>query len=294
MEKALNSKPKGFTSRYGLVLSMVAGSCGLGNLWRFPRMAALYGGGTFVLLWILFMVFMCLPATISEVVLGRSTRHSPIGAFRDFVGKKYTWLGGWLVLSLTAITAYYCAIMGWVLSYLLKAISGTLIGSDTIAMFDQVSNGSVSTVIFFIISVLLGSAIIYRGIGGGIEKVNKILMPAIVLILAFLAIRCLMLPGGITGLNMLFEIDPTYFAKSDTWLQAMTQAAWSIGPGWGFILVYAIYSPKKQDIALTQTAQGFGDSSVALLAGCMVLPALFASVFPWKTLWPSVPLVTTA
>ncbi|MPM86533.1 hypothetical protein SDC9_133622 [bioreactor metagenome] len=140
--------------------------------------------------------------------------------------------------------------MGWVLSYLIKSVSGQLIGSDTIAMFSQVSNGSVLTVVLFIFSVVLGAAIIYKGVGGSIEKANKILMPSIIVILAYLSIRCIMLPGGLTGFNKLFEIDPTYFGKADTWLQALSQSAWSVGPGWGFILVYAIYSPQKQDVAL--------------------------------------------
>lgn len=276
-KKTLN-KPKGFTSRYGLIVSMIAGSAGLGNVWRFPRMAALHGGGAFVLLWTVFLVLLCLPATISEVVLGRATRHAPPGAFKDFVSKKFTWMGGWLVFSLTAITAYYCAIMGWVLFYFIKAISGQLIGSDSAAMFESVSNGNIYTVLFFAFSVIITAVVIYRGVSKGIEKANKILLPSIVLILIFLAIKCIMLPGGLEGLNRLFTIDPSYYAKSETWLAALSQAAWSVGPGWGFILTYAIYSPKKQDVALTQTAQGFGDNSIALLAGCMVLPALFASV----------------
>lgn len=206
----------GFNSRWGLLLTLIGLSVGTGNIWRFPRMAALNGGGAFILAWTIMLVLVAIPVIIGEVVIGRATRHGVPGAFKDFIGKKYTWMGTFMTIVVTAIAAYYTVVMAWVLRYIIMSITQSYFGQDTLAIFNDVANGSVGTVICFIMSLALTGLVCIGGVGKSIEKVQKLIVPVLFVLLIVVAVRALTLPGAEKGLNFMFTIKKEYLFSSKT------------------------------------------------------------------------------
>ena len=275
MEKT--KKAGSFSTRWGLIITMIGACVGTGNVWRFPRMAALHGQGSFVLAWTIILFVVSIPICMVEMVMGRATRHGGPGAFRDFLGKKYTWMGAFMALTTMMITGYYTVIMSWCIQYAALSLKGfqsyDIVGLDN--LFQQVSNGWLNAGLSVVL-LLLTALVVSKDISKGIEKVGKVMTPALYVILIVLAIRVLFLPGAVDGLNYLFDISADSFFSSDTWLAALSQSAWSTGPGFGYTLTMAVYTKAKSDVTLNQSMQGLGDNSAALLAGFLVLPALFA------------------
>ncbi len=272
MEK---KKGLGYSSQMALVISLIAGSVGTGNIWRFPRVAATNGGGTFIVAWLIMLFLVCVPIMIGEHVMGRSTRHGTPGAFRDFIGKKYTWLGTVVAVTMAGVAAYYSSVVAWVGYYLGLSVTKGYYGVDKEVLFNSVSNGNIITVILFVLVLLASAFISYKGVSG-IEKANKIFIPALFICLIIAAIRSAFLPGAATGYNYLFSFDPAGLLNSSLWLEALTQAVWSAGPGWGLVITLAVFSKAKSDVTLTSGIQGLGDASASLIAAMAVIPAIFA------------------
>lgn len=272
-----NQKSGAFSSRWGLVLTLIGASVGTGNVWRFPRMAALNGGGSFVLAWTIFLFMISIPIITAEMVMGRLTRHGAPGAFKDFIGKKYSWMGAFMAMTTVAITGYYTVVMGWCLRYAFLSLKG-FEGKTTeelVTLFDNVSHGWVNVAVFVVL-LIITAFIVSQKISKGIELIGKWLTPSLYIILIILLFRTLSLPNSVEGLKYLFKISPETFFSSNTWLQALSQSAWSIGPGFGLVITMGVYTKAKSDVALNEFIQGVGDNSAALLSGFVVLPALFA------------------
>lgn len=265
----------GYSSQLGLVVTLIAGSVGLGNIWRFPRITATNGGGTFIIAWAVMMGVVCLPIMLGEHVMGRATRHGTPGAFKDFIGKKFTWMGSTVNILMFALTAYYTVLTGWVGYYLWLAVSKGFNNVDKTELFESVSNGNIFTVLIFVVLISLAAFITYKGIKG-IERIIKIFLPILFVCLTITAIRAITLPGSAAGLNYLFSFDPKGLLSSRLWLEALTQAVWSAGPGWGLCITLAVFAKAKSDVSLTTSLQIAGDGMAALLAGMAVLPAIFA------------------
>ncbi|PIC63372.1 sodium-dependent transporter [Sporosarcina sp. P13] len=265
----------GYSTQLGLVITLIAGSVGLGNIWRFPRIAAENGGGTFIVAWAIMMILVCLPIMLGEHSMGRATRHGLPGAFKDFIGSKYTWMGITVTIMMFALNAYYTVLTGWVVYYLGLSITNGYKGEDKAVLFDTVSGGNYITVLIFVALISLACYIAYKGIKG-IEKVSKVFLPILFISLAIVAIYSITLPGSSKGLNYLFSFDPTLLFSSKIWLEALTQAVWSAGAGWGLVITLAVFTKSKSDLSLTTSIQVAGDGMVALLAGMAVVPAVFA------------------
>jgi len=266
-----------FVSRLGFVAAAVGMAVGTGNIWRFPRMAAQYGGGVFVLVYILALFLWSAPLLMVEMAIGRKTRMGPIGGFRDFLGEKFTWMGGWMVAVCLLITFYYAVVTGWCAKYFVLAVQGSFReGVDTAALWQGFLHNRWQNVLFQAAAIGICGLIIYKGIGKGVEKINKILVPSLFFFLIVAAIRAVTLPGANLGLRYLFVPDWTKLADPATWLQAFTQSAWSTGAGWGLLLTYAVYTRKGDDIPQNCLIVGFGDNAAALLAGMAVIPTVFA------------------
>lgn len=271
----MKNKALGYSSQVALVLSLIAGSVGTGNIWRFPRVVAANGGGAFIIAWMIMIVVVCLPIMLGEHVMGRTTRHGAPGAFRDFIGRNFTWLGTAVAVIMAMVASYYSAVVAWVTYYLGLSFTGGYFGVDKVEMFNSVSNGNIITVILFVLVVVISAYISYKGVSG-IEKANKIFLPVLIGCLIFVAIRSLMLPNSNVGLDYLFAFDINQLLNYKTWLEALTQAIWSTGPGWGLVITLAVFSRAKSDINLTTTIQVFGDASVSLIAAIAVIPTIFA------------------
>jgi len=276
----MSQKGEQWGSRWGFVMAAVGMAIGTGNIWRFPRVAAANGGGPFIIAWTIALFVWAIPLLMGEMVMGRKTGLGTIGAFRDFVGKKYTWMGTWIAVVCLGIMFYYSVVMGWCVKYFTLAVSGTfkpgMYTVATQAIWDTFTTTPSQTIFFHLVSMLVAGFIIYRGVTGGIEKASKIMIPTLFGLLLIAVIRTLTLPGAAQGLEYLFSPKLYMLKDYNIWLQAFAQAAWSTGAGWGFIITYAVYTKKKEDIGGNCLIMGFGDNLGALIAGMTVLPAIYA------------------
>ena len=268
-----------FSSRWGYIWAALGMCIGTGNIWRFPRVCAANGGGAFIVAWTIAMLIYAVPLLSTEMLMGKKARLGTAGAFRDFLGKKFTWMGVWVCGVCTLLMSYYAVVMGYCVKYFwlsLTAFQTNMTTEYTTTLWNSFTANSWEVILFHFISMGLGCVIVYKGITGGIEKFCKILVPGLLILLAAIAVYTCALPGASAGLNYLFTIDVSYLAKSTTWLNAFTQAAWSTGAGWGFIVTYAVYTDKKEEIPNNCMIMGMGDNIGALLAGFVVMPAIFA------------------
>lgn len=276
----MSQKKEQFGSRWGFVAAALGMAIGTGNIWRFPREAAQNGGGPFLIAWTIAMLFWAVPVLAAELVMGKKTRLGTIGAFRDFVGKKYTWMGTWVGLVCVLIMCYYSVVTGWCMKYLSLALVGTfksgITTQTTQAIWDNFTASPAQTILFHALAIGIAGFVVVKGIKGGIEKACKIMIPTLFGLLVLAAIRAITLPGAAAGLEFLFSPKWEVLKSSKVWVEAFTQASWSTGAGWGFMITYAVYMKEKEDIAGNAMIIGVGDNIGALMAGLVVLPSVFA------------------
>lgn len=202
MNRKHPEKRGAFSGKLGYVLSAAGASVGLGNIWRFPYLAAKYGGGIFLLVYILLALTFGYTMIVAESALGRMTQKSPVGAFRSFGKKKWISFGGWInAIIPILIVPYYSVIGGWVIKYLAEYIrgNGTKLAED--GYFGSFISNGVSTELCFVIFCLITLAIIYAGVQNGIERVSKLMMPVLVLLSVVIAIYSVTRPGAIEGVK---------------------------------------------------------------------------------------------
>ncbi|HHL73105.1 MAG TPA: sodium-dependent transporter [Bacteroidetes bacterium] len=265
-----------FTSRWTLVLAVLGMAIGTGNIWRFPRIAAENGGGAFLIPWILFLFLWSIPLIITEFAIGKKTRLGPVGAIGHLIGKKWTWMGGFVAFCTVAIMFYYSVVVGWCLKYTWAALMGDLGQGASTTFWDEFINSPGQTLFFHLLSVTAGALIISRGVTKGIERATRLLIPGLGILLVIGAIRALTLEHAMQGLNFLFEPDWAKLMDYRVWIAALSQSAWSTGAGWGLVLTYAVYARKNEDIVLNSVIAGLGNNSASLLAGIVIFPAVFA------------------
>ena len=270
-----------FSSRWALILAALGMAVGTGNIWRFPRIIAKVGGGAFFIPWLLFLFLWSIPLLIIEFGMGRSTRRGCIGAVGTLIGERFAWLGGFVALCSTAIMFYYSVVTGWCFKYFFMAIGGGL-GSITNAdqgrEYFMSFTGSWEPVFYHLLAIGICGFIVWRGVTSGIEKANKIIIPTLLIILLMAAWRALTLPGAERGIAFLFTPHWETLLDYRTWLEALTQSAWSVGAGWGLILTYSVYMKRRQDITLNSVVIGMGDYSASLLAALIIIPTAFALI----------------
>ncbi len=265
-----------FSSRWTLIIATIGIAVGTGNIWRFSRVVAQNGGGSFLIPWVIFLLIWSVPLIIAEFAIGKSTRLGPIGAISKTAGKNFAWMGAFIVFVSTAIMFYYSVVTGWCLKYFVSSITGEIFNiSNHINFWNNFSSGY-QPLIYHFISMLIVSFIVYKGITKGIEKVTKFLVPALLIILLILFIRAVTLPNSFEGLKYFFTPDLNKILDYRIWLNALTQNAWDTGAGWGLILTYAIYMRQKEDISLNAALIGFGNNSVSLIAGIIIFSTVFA------------------
>ena len=270
------SKPEFFSSRWALILAGLGMAVGAGNLWRFPRIAAQNGGAAFLIPWLIFLFAWSLPLLIAEFGLGRGARRGPIGAFATLIGTRFAWMGGFVAVTTVMIMFHYSVVTGWTLKYAVAAILGDLSGTDTAAYWDRYSASVWQPVAYHVAAVGLGIAIVARGVTRGIERANRVLIPTLFVLLLLAVARAVTLPGAGRGLAFLFNPDWSALANHRTWIEALTQSAWSTGAGWGLVLTYAIYVRKDENVVASAITIGVGNNVASLLAATAILPTAFA------------------
>jgi NSS family neurotransmitter:Na+ symporter len=271
------SKSEVFSSRWGMLLAMLGMAVGTGNIWRFPRIAANNGGGSFLVAWAVFLLAWSVPLLIVEFAMGKGTRRGPVGAFARTLGPGFAWMGAWVAFVATAIMFYYSVVMGWTIRFFVGTLTGEVPGATPGAFWSSF-NSTPGAVLTHAVAMGLGVFVVSKGVRG-IEAAAKVLIPSLVVLVLVLAIRAVTLPGASEGLAFLFTPHLDSLADYRVWIEALTQNAWDTGAGWGLVVSYAVYMRAQEDTALNAFVIGFGNNSMSLLAGIMVLCTVF-SVMP--------------
>ncbi len=271
-----------FATKWGLLLSVLGIAVGTGNIWRFPRIAAQQGGdegaGAFLIAWVAFLFIWSIPLIIAEYGIGRNGRKGVIGSFIKIAGEKFAWMGSFIGFVATAIMFYYSVVAGWCLYYLLESIFAAL--PENLEQANTVWDGFQSSMlpsVFHAFIMICGALIIIKGIKS-IERINKILIPSLLVVLLIALIRALTLPGSGAGLNYLFTPDWSTLAQPRLWLEALTQNAWDTGAAWGLILTYGAYMRKRDDITITALQTGIGNNIVSLVAAMIIFSTVFGTL----------------
>lgn len=273
-----------FQTRWGLIASLLGMAIGAGNIWRFPRVAAANGGGAFLIPWALFLFLWSLPLMLVEFGLGRRTRRGPVGALVSLRGRAGVVPGVFVAFCTAAILFYYAVVTGWCAYYTLRlAVDFQAVSHSSAAQWRSLSHSSWLGVLFHAIALGGGVLVVAGGVANGLERVNRILIPLLFLLLGAAAVAGISLPGGQRGLEYLFHVDWTKLGEHRTWIEALSQSAWSTGAGWGLILTYAVYSRESDDLLLNGLVAGVGNNAASLLAAMAILPAVFALAAPGET-----------
>ncbi|MDH3267284.1 MAG: sodium-dependent transporter [Ignavibacteria bacterium] len=270
------TKQEFFSSRWALIIATIGIAVGTGNIWRFSRIVAQNGGGSFLIPWVIFLLIWSVPLIIAEFAIGKTSRMGPVGAIAKTAGNKFSWMGAWIVFVSTAIMFYYSVVTGWCIRYFFSATSGNLFNTSEHLTYWNEFASSYQPVLFHFIAMFLVALVVTRGITKGIERVTKLLVPSLLVILLILFVRAITLPNAIEGIKYFFTPDINVILDYKVWLNALTQNAWDTGAGWGLILTYAIYMKKKEDISLNAALIGFGNNSVSLIAGITIFSTVFA------------------
>jgi SNF family Na+-dependent transporter len=257
-----------------MMLAMLGMAVGTGNIWRFPRIAAANGGGSFLVAWVVFLVLWSIPLLLIEFSMGKGMRYGPVGAFSRLMGRGYAWMGAWVAWTATAIMFYYSVVAGWTIRYFWAGLRGEL-GAEIPGTLWNAFAGTGSAVFTHAIAMTIGIGVVAGGVRG-IERAASILIPSLFVLVVLLAARAVTLPGAMDGLAYLFTPTWSELGNARIWLEALTQNAWDTGAGWGLALTYAIYMRRREDTSLNAFLLGFGNNSVSLLAGIMVICTVFA------------------
>lgn len=269
-----------FSSKLGFVLAASGSAVGLGNLWRFPFTAGANGGGAFVLVYFVILFIIGFTLMLGELSMGRATMLSPIGAYRK-LKSKYAWIGVLGVAAGFLILSFYSVIGGWVIRYLVKAVSGDFNVTDGAVLgelFTDFIQNPLEPLVYHGVFMALTVLIVIGGVAKGIERYSKIMMPSLFVMLILLMIRSLTLPGAMEGVKFLLIPD---FSKinAEVILAAMGQVFFSLSLGMGTMITYGSYLDKEQNLISSAMEIPLIDTIVALVAGLVILPAVFSFGF---------------
>lgn len=269
------AKGGGFTSRWGLLMAALGAAIGTGNIWRFPKEVANNGGGSFMIPYVIFLFTWSIPILLIEFNIGKKSRKGTMGTFAMFLGKHKAWMGAWLAWISTAIGFYYAVVMGWTIRYAFGSFTGSVSFTDAQGSWESFLESPLLVVFFQVLAIAISAVVVYRGIAKGVEKVNKILIPTLFVLLTLTMIRALFLPGALKGVAYIFTPQADTLWSGKTWISALAQSAWSCSAGMGMAITYGAYTRRKDDTTLNTFLAGLGDTTVALIAGIMI----FATVF---------------
>jgi neurotransmitter:Na+ symporter, NSS family len=269
----------GFGSKIGLIAAAAGSAIGLGNIWKFPYITGVYGGGAFIVVYLICIALIGLPVMLSEFIIGRRSQKNAIGSFKKLApGSKWFLTGTMGVAAAFIILAYYGVIAGWTLDYIVKAAMNGFSGK-TPDQIETVFTGLVSStwtpLIWQFLFMTITGLVVIAGVKNGIEKFAKILMPVLLIIIIILDIRSVTLPGASAGLDFLFKPDFSKLSVEGI-LSALGHAFFSLSLGMGIMMTYGSYISKKENLGTTVVQVTIADTLIAILAGIAIFPAVFA------------------
>ena len=263
-----------FTNRMGFVLATAGAAVGLGNIWRFPYLASEYGGGIFLLTYLILVFTAGFVLVLTESALGRMTGSGVLCAYEK-ISKKLSFAGYLTFFTPLLIFSFYSVVGGWVMYYALQFIigNGSLLADS--AYFSEFTAEPVIPAVFTLVFIAITAWIVLRGVRKGIEKTTRLLMPVLLVMLVVLSIYCICMPGGLDGLWYFIYPDFSQFS-AELVLAALGQMFFTLMIGSGVIMTYGSYLSRKENLVKSAHAIDFFDTAVAILAGLLVIPAVFA------------------
>lgn len=269
----MDKKRGSFSGGLGFVFAAAGSAVGLGNLWRFPYLAAQYGGGIFLLVYLILAVTFGFALLTAEIAIGRKTKLSPVLAYKK-LNKKFSFLGYIATLVPIIIIPYYCVIGGWVTKYVTVYAQGLVAPAAKDGYFSDFIGHPIAPLVFFLIFMLISIVVIMLGVKKGIEKLSKFLMPLLVVLTIGIAIYALTLPNAMEGVKYYLIPDFSKFSIL-TVAGAMSQLFYSMSIAMGIMVTYGSYT--RDDVNLTKSVNRieFFDTLVALLAGLTIIPAVY-------------------
>lgn len=270
----MEKKRGSFTNKLGFVLAAAGSAVGLGNLWRFPYLAAKYGGGIFLLVYLVLAVTFGFALMVTEIAMGRKTRLSAVGAY-ETLDKRFRFLGYLSCIVPFIITPYYCVIGGWVLKYLTVFVTNNVSEAVSDDFFTGFITQPGAPVVFFLIYVILGVIVVMLGVEGGIEKASRIMMPVLVAMTLFISIFSMFQPGAMEGVKYYLMPDFSRFSAT-TVLAALGQLFYSMSLAMGIMITYGSYMKKDNHLEKSVRQIELFDTGIAFMAGLMIIPAVFA------------------
>ena len=263
-----------FSNKIGFVLAAAGSAVGLGNIWRFPYLAAKYGGGTFLLVYLILAVTFGFSLMIAEIAIGRKTGLSAIGAFKA-LDKRFGAVGYLAAIIPIIIFPYYSVIGGWVIKYLVTFCSGGGMAAANDNYFGTFAAGTAEPLIYFFIFIAFTALVVWFGVEKGIEKVSKVMMPILVVLTIFIAIYGLTIDGAKDGL--IYYIKPRLSDFTfKTVIAAMGQLFYSMSLAMGIMITYGSYMKKENNLESSVRQIEIFDTAIAFLAGLTIIPAVFA------------------
>ena len=277
----MKDKRESFNSRWGFILACIGSAVGMGNIWMFPTRVSLYGGGSFLIPYFIFVVVIASTGVIGEMSFGRAARSGPIDAFGMVCEKKGKrkvgeGLGMIPVLGSLAMAIGYTVVMGWILKYVVT-FTGATLAPKTIEEFGGRFGTMASAFgnnIWQILALILCMCILIFGVGAGIEKANKILMPIFFALFVILGIYVAFQPGAATGYQYIFRVDKAAILDPKTWIFALGQAFFSLSVAGNGTLIYGSYLSDEEDIPSSAARVAFFDTVAAMLAALVIIPAM--------------------
>ena len=274
--KGQSGKRASFSGKIGYVLAVAGSAVGLGNIWRFPYLAAKYGGGIFLLVYLILTVTFGYVLIMSETALGRMTRKSPVGAYQTFGKTKSFKIGGWLNAVIPMlIVPYYSSIGGWVIKYLVEYLKGNVQTVAQDGYFTEFISDSFQVEAWFIVFAVLVFCVILAGVENGVERVSKIMMPILVILAIIVAIYSVTRPGALAGVKYFLVPNISNFSWM-TVVAAMGQMFYSLSIAMGILITFGSYMKKETSIEESTKNVEIFDTAIAIMAGLMIIPAVFA------------------
>lgn len=288
----LEQKRDGFKSRWGFTLACVGSAVGMGNIWRFPYMVSEWGGLTFLIPYFIFVILIGSTGIIEEIALGRSAGAGPIGAFGNCTevryGKKFgQWIGAIPVVGALALAIGYTVVVGWIFKYTFMAFTGELAGMgqdmEAIGGTFGMTASAWGNNAWLIIAIIATVIIMVFGIAGGIEKVNKVMMPTLFCLFVILGIYILTLPGSGEGYKYIFTLNPEGLKSPQLWIFAFGQAFFSLSVAGNGTVIYGSYLSKEENVLKSARNIAIFDTIASMLAALVIVPSMAVGGAPLDT-----------
>lgn len=271
----MNAERPRFSSRLGILFAFIGVAVGLGNVWRFPYMASAFGGGAFLVVYVVILLAFGVPALLAELALGRMTGRGPVGAFSRVGVPGGRLIGAVLFFGVLMAVSYYTVVVGWVLRYFLVSVSGEIGRVAPDAFFQSMLGGFGGQIVMTALVIALVGLVLGLGIRKGVERVSAVGMPLLFLLLLVLIARSLTLPGAGAGLRYYLWPDFSRMTPGVV-AAALGQVFFSLSLGGTYLLTYASYLPADVDLKRTALGVGIGDLAAAVFAGFVIVPAAVA------------------